>query len=150
MTINNISEQLLRDEGVRLLVYDDATGIPIKPGTHVVGHPTIGIGRALDVHGISMAEALYLNNDDIKDVQNGLLDSLPWLASLDAVRFSALENMAFNLGVNGLLQFTETLAALKMGNYDMAAHLMLQSEWAKQVGNRAQRLSKQIATGLWQ
>ena len=146
----DLQEQLIRDEGVKLFVYDDATGAPIVPGSHVIGHPTIGIGRALDVHGISMVEALYLNGNDIQEVHNGLLDSLPWLASLDAVRFSALENMAFNLGVNGLLQFTETLAALKMGNYDMAAHLMLQSEWAKQVGNRAQRLSKQIATGLWQ
>ena len=150
MTINNISEQLLRDEGVRLLVYDDATGIPIKPGTHVVGHPTIGIGRALDVHGISMAEALYLNNDDIKDVQNGLLDSLPWLANLDVVRFAALENMAFNLGVNGLLGFTETLAAIKQGDYELAAEDMLQSEWAQQVGDRANRLALQIKTGVWQ
>ncbi len=146
----DLQEQLIRDECVKLFVYDDANDNPVVPGYTLVGHPTIGIGRALDVHGISMAEALYLNNDDIKDVQNGLLDSLPWLANLDVVRFAALENMAFNLGVNGLLQFTETLAALKMGNYDMAAHLMLQSEWAKQVGNRAQRLSKQIATGLWQ
>ena len=146
----DLQQQLIRDEGVKLFVYDDATGAPIVPGSHVEGHPTIGIGRALDVHGISMSEALYLNNNDIKDVQNGLLDSLPWLANLDMVRFAALENMAFNLGVNGLLGFTETLAAIKQGNYELAAEDMLQSEWAQQVGDRANRLAQQIKTGVWQ
>ena len=146
----DLQEQLIRDEGVKLFVYDDANDNPVVPGYTLVGHPTIGIGRALDVHGISMAEALYLNNDDIKDVQNGLLDSLPWLANLDVVRFAALENMAFNLGVNGLLEFTETLAAIKQGNYDLAAEDMLQSEWAQQVGDRANRLAQQIKTGVWQ
>ena len=146
----DLQEQLIRDEGVKLFVYDDANDNPVVPGYTLVGHPTIGIGRALDVHGISMAEALYLNNDDIKDVQNGLLDSLPWLANLDVVRFAALENMAFNLGVNGLLEFTETLAAIKQGDYDLAAEDMLQSEWAQQVGDRAKRLAEQIKTGVWQ
>ena len=146
----DLQEQLIRDEGVKLFVYDDANDNPVVPGYTLVGHPTIGIGRALDVHGISMAEALYLNNDDIKDVQNGLLDSLPWLANLDVVRFAALENMAFNLGVNGLLGFTETLAAIKQGDYELAAEDMLQSEWAQQVGDRANRLALQIKTGVWQ
>ena len=146
----DLQEQLIRDECVKLFVYDDANDNPVVPGYTLVGHPTIGIGRALDVHGISMAEALYLNNDDIKDVQNGLLDSLPWLANLDVVRFAALENMAFNLGVNGLLEFTETLAAIKQGDYDLAAEDMLQSEWAQQVGDRAKRLAEQIKTGVWQ
>ena len=146
----DLQQQLIRDESVKLFVYDDANGKPIVPGSHVEGHPTIGIGRALDVHGISMSEALYLNNNDIKDVQNGLLDSLPWLANLDMVRFAALENMAFNLGVNGLLGFTETLAAIKQGNYELAAEDMLQSEWAQQVGDRANRLAQQIKTGVWQ
>ena len=146
----DLQEQLIRDECVKLFVYDDANDNPVVPGYTLVGHPTIGIGRALDVHGISMAEALYLNNDDIKDVQNGLLDSLPWLANLDVVRFAALENMAFNLGVNGLLEFTETLAAIKQGNYELAAEDMLQSEWAQQVGDRAKRLAEQIKTGVWQ
>ena len=146
----DLQEQLIRDEGVKLFVYDDANDNPVVPGYTLVGHPTIGIGRALDTRGITMAEALYLNNDDIQAVQNGLLDSLPWLANLDVVRFAALENMAFNLGVNGLLGFTETLAAIKQGNYELAAEDMLQSEWAQQVGERANRLAQQIKTGVWQ
>ncbi len=146
----DLQEQLIRDEGVKLFVYDDANDNPVVPGYTLVGHPTIGIGRALDTRGITMAEALYLNNDDIQAVQNGLLDSLPWLANLDVVRFAALENMAFNLGVNGLLGFTETLAAIKQGNYELAAEDMLQSEWAQQVGDRANRLAQQIKTGVWQ
>ena len=63
-----ITCELTRDEGQLLTVYDDATGAAIKPGTSVKGHPTIGIGRALDVHGISAAEAAYLLGNDIDGI----------------------------------------------------------------------------------
>lgn len=55
---------LMGEEGKRNFVYDDATGHAIGPGTHCVGHPTIGVGRALDVHGISMSEGQLLNAHD--------------------------------------------------------------------------------------
>lgn len=59
---------LRAEEGLRLTVYDDATGKPIKPGTLVKGHPTIGIGRALDVNGITEAEAEYLKANDVAKI----------------------------------------------------------------------------------
>lgn len=145
-----LQDQLIRDEGMRLRVYDDATGEPIVPGSHVTGHPTIGVGRALDVHGVSEGEALYLLTDDISTVRTALAVALPWTDNLDSVRFAALQNMAFNLGIGGLLEFKETLAALEAGRYAEAARLMLESRWATQVGPRAQRLAKQIETGVMQ
>ena len=51
--------RLTDEEALRFVVYDDATGRPIVPGTHVIGHPSIGIGRALDVHfGDKLADAM--------------------------------------------------------------------------------------------
>ena len=44
-------DELGADEGIRMLVYDDATGRPIGPGTLVRGHPTIGIGTDSDLKG---------------------------------------------------------------------------------------------------
>jgi GH24 family phage-related lysozyme (muramidase) len=59
-----LSQMLEREEGLRTLVYDDATGKPIGPGSVVQGHPTIGIGRALDVNGITAVEADFLLEND--------------------------------------------------------------------------------------
>ena len=41
MDIQKVIEQLKRHEGLRLCVYDDATGREIKQGSRVQGHPTI-------------------------------------------------------------------------------------------------------------
>ncbi|MNR52556.1 hypothetical protein D3C85_1724170 [compost metagenome] len=58
--------------------------------------------------------------------------------------------MAFNLGVEGLLKFKNTLRLVEIGDYKSASVEMLNSAWARQVGNRAKRLSKQMLTGEWQ
>ena len=47
---------LTADEGMRLDLYDDKTSKTIKPGSVVEGHPTIGVGRALDVFPLTREE----------------------------------------------------------------------------------------------
>lgn len=69
-------------------------------------------------------------------------------------RAEVLLNMAFNLGVNGLLNFKNTLAMLNAairgnGNYDRVADGMLASRWARQVGRRADELARQMRTGQY-
>ena len=65
--INLISDH----EGVKLKVYDDATGQELKAGDVLVGHPTIGIGRnvAKDGLGISQEEAEFMLMNDIDRVK---------------------------------------------------------------------------------
>lgn len=58
--------ELTGEEGKRRFVYDDATGAPLSPGVLCKGHPTVGIGRALDVHGISVVEGQLLRANDIQ------------------------------------------------------------------------------------
>jgi lysozyme len=55
--------------------------------------------------------------------------------------------MAFNMGVEGLLQFHTTLALIQAGHYDQAASAMLLSKWATQVGQRAIELARIMQTG---
>ena len=74
----------------------------------------------------------------------------PWINSLDDVRYGALVNLNFNLGIDKLLEFKLMLAALQQGNYSEAAKQLLNSTYATEVGPRAQRLSLQIDTGVWQ
>jgi lysozyme len=134
-----LKEQIARDEG----------GFRSKPYRDSRGFLTIGYGRCLDTEGITMAEGEYLLDNDIRSKSAELLTVLSWVADLDEVRRGVLENMAYNLGVQGLLGFHKMLAAMQKGDWATAAIEALNSEWAQQVGSRAYRLSRQIETGVW-
>ena len=136
MNIETLRAELMRDEGVRLKPYQDS-----------VGKLTIGVGRNLDDVGISQDEVANLLDNDIKRTMAELDKSLPWWRNLDEVRQRVLLNMAFNLGVAGLLGFKNTLAAIQNDKWGEAADGMLASKWAKQVGGRAQRLAVMMRTG---
>lgn len=135
MNAHRVAEQLLVDEGLRL-----------KPYRCTAGKLTIGVGRNLEDKGISAAEALGLLDNDIDEFWKQLTSSLPWVLTAPEVVQEVLLNMAFNLGVPGLLKFKETLRLLQAGEYSLAAGAMLDSKWAKQVGPRAERLSHRIKT----
>lgn len=140
--IEKLTAQLKRDEGVIPYAYKDS-----------LGYWTIGVGRLIDQSKggkLSDDEIDYLLANDIKNHSAELFKLAPWIKSLDEVRQGALINMAFNLGVAGLLGFKNTLAMIQNGKYDDAAAVMLESKWARQVGKRANRLSEQIRTGEWQ
>jgi lysozyme len=139
--------ELSTDESLRLVVYDDATGHAITRGSSVIGHPTIGIGRALDVNGISREEAIYLCGNDIDKVEAGIASALPWVSFIDDARQRVMCNLAFNLGVNGLLKFHDTLRFVQEGSFQLASRAMADSEWAKQVPARAARLVARMRSG---
>ena len=134
-------------EAVVLRVYDDATGKRIVPGTKVIGHPTIGYGRALDTRGITMAEARTWLDEDLQDTYDRLVKRLPQLTTLDPVRQGVLIEMAYQMGVDGLLDFHSTLLAVERGDYAAAADHMLASRWAKQTPTRAKTLANVMRTG---
>jgi lysozyme len=136
MDMDALVDELRRDEGERLFPYRDS-----------VGKLTVGVGHNLDDKGISREASAFLLREDIAEVVAGLNAALPWWTTLDAVRQRVLANMAFNMGVAGLLQFRQTLAAVRGGAYEAAAKGMLGSLWARQVGPRAVRLAEMMRTG---
>ena len=137
MNVEKLKAELMRDEGVRLKPYLDSTG-----------HLTIGIGRNLTDVGINQSEALYLLESDIARTGSDLDHYLPWWADLDEVRKRVLINMAFNLGIGGLIGFHDTLKYVQLGMFEAAAKGMLATLWARQVGPRADRLAEMMKTGL--
>lgn len=139
--------ELKRDEGLRLTVYDDATGAALKPGKAIVGHPTIGIGRALDVRGITPDESMYLLGNDIDAFALGLSQAYTWFSGLDEVRQRAIVNMTFNLGFAGLSGFHDMLRYVQDMRFELAAKAMEDSAWYRQVGPRAVRLVAMMRTG---
>lgn len=122
-------------------------GERLKPYRCTAGKLTIGVGRNLEDRGISREESAMLLANDIANEERELLRALPWVAKLDEVRQRVLLDMSFNLGIVGLLGFKNTLATIQAGEYQRAAAMMLDSKWAGQVGARAERLARMMATG---
>ena len=60
--------------------------------------------------------------------------------------FDILQNMTFNLGKKGISEFKDMWTAIEVGDWKAAAAEMRDSDWAKQVGNRAVRLSNRMAS----
>lgn len=136
--IEHLLSDLERDEGLRLTMYDDSRRVP-----------TLGYGHNLRVE-ITKAAAQQILSDDVDRVIDQLDQHLPWWKKLNAPRQAALANMAFNLGISGLLRFTHMLNALQSGDWITARDQALNSLWAKQVGARAHRIARQFQTGEYQ
>lgn len=145
-----VTAQIAQDEGLRLQVYDDATGKPIRPGDKVIGKPTIGYGCLLCAPGgITTDEALALLNARVAKARR-LASTIPVYASLDPVRQGVLVQMVYQMGLAGVLGFRATLAALAAGNWQAAADDMRASHWAEETPGRADRLARVIETGIAQ
>ena len=134
--MESLKEQLVRHEGLRLTVYDCPAG-----------YKTIGVGRNIEQKGITEEEAFYLLDNDIEYFTNQLEENLIGFQDLSEGKKAVLVNMAFNLGVNGLLKFKNMLAAVFEERWEDASSEMLNSKWADQVGNRAIELSEIMANG---
>ncbi|MBQ4851363.1 glycoside hydrolase family protein [Pseudoalteromonas sp. MMG012] len=110
---------------------------------------TIGYGRNLEDRGITEDEALYLLRNDITAFTEQVKSNID-TSKCNPARKAVLINMAFNLGIAGLLNFKKTIAAVEAGKWETAAVEMLNSRWASQVGARADELAEQMASGEWQ
>jgi lysozyme len=138
----DLKQQLIRDEGVVNHAYADS-----------LGFLTIGVGRLIDKRrggGLSPEEVEFLLTNDITVMSAAVLKTLPWSSKLSEPRLAVLINMAFQLGIGGLLEFKRTLGSIEDGQYSEASMEMLDSLWAQQTPERAKRLAKQMLTGEWQ
>lgn len=139
--MNNIKEMLRIHEGVEKFAYKCSAG-----------KITVGVGRNIDPDnglGLSDDEIDYLLANDIQRVAIELQKSVPAYDSLSDVRKSVLIDMCFNLGITRFMQFKNFLAAVESGEFVTASAEMLDSRWANQVGQRAQRLSKMMLDDEW-
>ena len=127
----------------------DHEGLELKPYRCTAEKLTIGVGRNIEDRGITEDEARYLLKNDIKIVEDELLEKKPVVAGLDAVRQRVLVDMGFNLGIPTLLKFQNMWAAIEEEDFETAADEAMDSRWAKQVGRRAERLCQAMATGEW-
>lgn len=136
MNPQRLSAQLTVDEGRRPRIYIDT-----------VGKVTGGVGRNLTDRPFSEDEIDLMLRNDIRGVELDLDRACPWWRQMSDARQNVLANMCFNLGIDRLLGFVNTLALMKAKRYDAAAAEMLNSKWANQVGDRAIRLAATMRKG---
>lgn len=146
--IDNIIDQLRRDEGVRYRPYQDSKG----NWTIGVGHlirPTENFSSAV---ALSDGQVNFILRNDL-DIVLKELSTLSWYAGLDPIRQAACQNMGFNMGESRLLGFKHMEAALLANDWQAAHDQALASDWAKEppigVGDRAKRVAQQLLTGEW-
>ncbi len=121
-------------------------GMMLKPYRCPTGRLTIGVGRNLEDTGLSKSEALFLLDNDLRRVELECARAFDWFDTLDDVRKRVLIEMAFNMGLSGLMTFRNMLKAIKQKDYVKASEEMLDSLWAKQVKTRAYRLAHIMET----
>lgn len=115
------------------------------------GYLTIGYGTLIDKRGggITKDEAVYLLSNRLNGKIEELDTDLPWWRLLDDARQNVLAEMAYQMGIAGLLEFKNMLMYLKARQYLEAAKAGLDSAWAKvQSPARAQELMKIMASGI--
>ena len=146
-------QRLALHEGLRLTPYRCSKGkLTVGVGRNLEDNPLTAaeekvLGRFDISKGITKSEAYYLLGNDIRRVTRECRQNIPFFEHLDDERQYALVDMAFNLGINGLLKFKKMLAFMGVGNYRQAAAECLNSQYAKEVGPRARRIASTIETG---
>lgn len=131
-----LAESIRIDEGWRAYCYDDT-----------LGYRTIGYGFLVDQRkgGGLPPDIGELWLDKLVTARwDELHQRAPWLSSQpDDVRL-ALANMAYQMGVSGVLNFRKMCAALLVGDRDAAAKEAMNSKWALQTPRRAARIAAMI------
>lgn len=142
--------QLKRHEGVRRAAYLDTATPPILTigvGHNCIARPVRGVSKVGDTIDMETVDALLA--EDVREAALELRERCPWILQLCEERRAVLWNMAFNLGVPGLMRFVNTLKAVREGRYEDAARGMAASLWYKQVKGRGEELVAQMQTGKW-
>ena len=129
--------RITRHEGIRRCVYKDQ-----------FGNPTIGVGHRLhepvpddlcwDIVKIAAVLALdieHARGNAKHDLGEEAWDRTPYIQQ------DVLTEMAFQIGGNGLMHFRKMLAAVRDGDFELAAAELLDSRLARQTPKRAKELA---------
>jgi len=135
MNISEIKRKLIYDEGKRH-----------RPYKCTAGKLTIGVGRNLEDVGISEATIDQMLSEDIEKcaVQAKTIFKEKWDTFSDE-RKCGIINMIFNLGYFGFCQFKMMISAINANDRAAIRAHGANSLWARQVGERAQRVLSLIA-----
>lgn len=131
----SVASYITQNEGYRQYMYKDTEGIW-----------TIGIGFNLE-EGFTLYECQLILEHRIQKLIGQLQLRVPAFRGLNYARQVVLIDMAYNLGMEGLLKFKKMLNAIEKNDWEEAAEELLDSKYATQVGRRATRNAQILRTG---
>ena len=136
LATERLVEEIKQDEGFRGKPYLDTRNMP-----------TIGYGTLLPItkEGGELLLRLRLKEKEQRLVRRLAEIGIDLLKQPEEVK-SALLNMAYQMGVGDVMEFKRTLMAVKAGDYKTAQAEMLDSDWARQTPNRAERVANLMAS----
>jgi lysozyme len=144
---NKMTEMTTADETKMENLIKLQEGVSLKPYTDTTGHMTIGYGHNLN-NGISQAVANLIFEEDISAAEHELALNAPWYTQLDDARQAVLINMTFNEGIGGVMAFKDMLRAMQAGQWQAASAALLDSQAARELPSRYQKLSYILETGV--
>lgn len=130
-----LKAQLEVDEGRRNLMYVDSVGVP-----------TVGIGHNMHIP-LSDVVVDMIYEDDTAPLEGLCRKQYPAFDGFTDARKAALANMMFNLGADNLSKFNVFNGLINQNRWADAAADCLTTLWAKQVGDRANRIADALRKG---
>ncbi len=124
----NLQEYVKRNEGLRT-----------KPYKCSAGKNTIGYGRNLDDKGINEYEAELMFGRDINEAIDDVRSVIENYETLSINRQIVLIDMVFNLGIIRFSKFKNMIREIHGENWNAAGYEIKNSDYYKQVPNRAKR-----------
>ncbi len=141
MSDPQLEQKIIEHEGIMKSAYKDSRG-----------YLSVGIGFLIDPKlnaGLSVEECMLILRSRISNLERQLSPYV-WFIIQNEIRKGVLIEMAYNLGVNGLLGFKKMLSCLGDKQFAMAASEMAQSLWATQVGkNRFEDMQQRMRDGIY-
>lgn len=131
--MNKLVKSIVEHEGFSPTAYPDV----------LTGSAPYTFGHGLT--SITEDESIMILKNRISSISAQLSLKLSYFSSLPDDAKEVLIEMAYQMGVNGLLQFKNTLKMVSQGDYIGASRNMMLSLWAKQTPKRALDLSRKMA-----
>lgn len=144
---------------IPILNYEE--GYKESPYLDTLGYPTVAGGIRIGPKGASLSNYTFRVPRTVGDAwkqvivdqkANEMSQRPSIAAAMNACnppRRDVLISMAYQMGVDGLAGFKNTLKLIADGNFTAAADGMLNSLWARQTRNRALRHADVMKTGTY-
>lgn len=148
--METLADRLQRHEGKSLTVYTDPNGIPtLGIGHNMRANPLPPDMQAtLDSTGaITDSQCAMLLTTDASNARREVLDNMPWADTLSQTRMDVLIELAFWIGIAGLLKFKHMISDLRCGNYEDACQDLMQSKLYDEIPKRTGELAQLLLEG---
>ena len=136
MLVEEVKDILKPEEGYRRYLYKDSRG-----------YWSIGYGLCIEEgigEGLTESDADYLLGVSVRRRIEALEKLCGFWPRLPTDAQKVLVCMTYQLGLNGTMKFRKFLEALSVGDWQLAHDEMLNSAWARQTPERANRMADMI------